>query len=304
MSVALGRTGAAKVAVRVLPACAFAAIFSPFLPEQELARFQVELVAKGYTYTDGPAWSKDGFLIFSDTPAGRLFKWVPGQLPQVYRESVEGPAGNAFDSQGRLYTCETRTRRVTRTDRRGSVEVLADRWEGKRLNAPNDIAVGRGDHVYFTDPAFGSQADHRELDFYGVFHVLPSGRLEVVARLTGRPNGVALSPNGRVLYVTNSDDRSVLAYDLDRNGQPASQRTLIENTGAIPDGIRVDEKGNLYVAAHGIAIYTPAGQLVETIPLAEPASNCGFGERDGKSLFITARQNVYRVRLPENESWQ
>jgi gluconolactonase len=226
-----------------------------------------------------------------------LLKWVPGETPQVYREHVQGPAGNAFDSEGRLYTCETRARRVTRTDKKGAIEVLADRWEAKRLNAPNDIVVGRTDHVYFTDPAFGSQADHRELDFYGVYHIPPKGPLEIVARLAGRPNGIALSPNGKVLYVTDSDDRSILAWDLDRNGQPANQRTLVENTGAVPDGIRVDEKGNLYVAAGGIAVYSAAGQLLDTIPVSDPPSNCGFGEADGQSMFITARRNVYRVRV-------
>jgi gluconolactonase len=277
--------------------CVLAAVFAPFLLAQDSTRFQVQVLANGYTYTDGPAWSKDGFLIFSDTPADRLLKWIPGQPPQVYRENVFGPAGNAFDSQGRLYTCETRARRVTRTDRKGAIEVLADRWEAKRLNAPNDIVVGRNDHAYFTDPAFGSQADHRELDFYGVYHIPPKGPLEIVAKLAGRPNGIALSPNGRVLYVTDSDNRSILEYNLDRNGQPASHRTLVENTGAVPDGIRVDEKGNLYVAAHGIAVYSAAGQLLDTIPVDDPPSNCGFGEADGQSIFITARRNVYRVRL-------
>jgi gluconolactonase len=99
------------------------------------------------------------------------------------------------------------------------------------------------------------------------------------------------------LYVTDSDDRSILEYDLDRNGQPANQRTLVENTGAVPDGIRVDEKGNLYVAAGGIAVYSAAGQWLDTIPVTDPPSNCGFGEADGQSIFITARRNVYRVRL-------
>lgn len=278
---------------------ALAAVFAPFLLAQDSARFLVQVLAKGYTYTDGPAWSKDGFLIFSDTPAGQLLKWVPGESPQVYRENVQGPAGNAFDSQGRLYTCETRARRVTRTDRKGAIEVLADRWEGKRLNAPNDITVSRGDHAYFTDPAFGSQADHRELDFYGVYHISPKGQLEIVAKLSGRPNGIALSPNGRVLYVTDSGNRSILEYDLDRNGQPTSQRTLVASTGAVPDGMRVDEKGNLYVAAGGIAVYSAAGQLLDTIPVSDLPSNCGFGEADGQSIFITARRNVYRVRVPQ-----
>jgi gluconolactonase len=277
--------------------CVLAAVAAQFLVAQDSDRFEVQLLAKGYTYTNGPAWSKDGFLIFSDTPANQLLKWVPGQTPTVYRENAEGPAGNAFDSQGRLYTCETRARRVTRTDRKGAIEVLADRWEGKRLNAPNDIAVSRNDHVYFTDPAFGSQAAHRELDFYGVYHLPPKGPLEIVAKLEGRPNGIALSPNGRVLYVTNSDDRSILVYDVDHGSRPVNQRTLVADTGAVPDGIRVDDKGNLYVAAGGIKVYSAAGQLLDTIPVSDPPSNCGFGESDGQSMFITARRNVYRVRL-------
>ena len=273
------------------------AVAAPLLVAQDANHFQVQVLAKGYTYTDGPAWSKDGFLIFSDTPADQLLKWIPGQTPAVYRENAGGPAGNAFDSQGRLYTCETRARRVTRTDRKGNIEVLADRWEGKRLNAPNDIVVSRSDHAYFTDPAFGSQADHRELDFYGVYHLPPKGTLEIVAKLDGRPNGIALSPNGHVLYVTDSDSHSVLAYEVDRGGRATNQRTIVADTGAVPDGIRVDEKGNLYVAAGGVKIYSAAGQLLDTIPVADPPSNCSFGEADGQSIFITARRSVYRVRL-------
>ncbi|MGO9012395.1 MAG: SMP-30/gluconolactonase/LRE family protein [Bryobacteraceae bacterium] len=282
---------------RVAHWSALASVFAQLLLAQDWARFQVEVLAEGYTYADGPAWSKDGFLVFSDTPADQLLQWVPGQPPAVFRENVQGPAGNAFDSQGRLYTCETRARRVTRTDKKGAIEVLADRWEGKRLNAPNDIVVGHNGHAYFTDPAFGSQADHRELDFYGVYHIPPKGPLEIVAKLDGRPNGIALSPNGRVLYVSDSDNRSILAFDLDHNGQPARQRTLVENTGAVPDGIRVDEKGNLYVAARGIAVYNTEGRLLDTIPVSDAPSNCAFGEADGQSLFITARHKVYRVRV-------
>ena len=107
-------------------------------------------------------------------------------------------------------------RRVTRTDKNGKIEVLAEQWEGKRLNAPSDLVVSKNDHVYFTDPAFGEQADHRELDFYGVYHIPPKGPMKLVAKPAGRPNGIALSPNGRILYVTNSDERNVRAYDVDQ----------------------------------------------------------------------------------------
>jgi gluconolactonase len=248
-------------------------------------------------YTEGPAWSKDGYLIFSDTPSDRLYKWVPGQEVAVFREKAGGPGGNAFDAEGRLYTCETRARRVTRTDKKGAVEVLAERWEGKRLNAPNDIVVAKNGNAYFTDPAFGSQQDHRELDFYGVYHLPPKGPLKLVAKPAGRPNGVALSPNGRLLYVVNSDERNVRAYDLDKSGEASNERVLIAKTAGVPGGIRTDEKGNLYVAAKGVLVYSAEGKLLHTIELKAPASNCGFGEADGKTLFIATGPEVLRARL-------
>ena len=264
---------------------------------QDFGLIKLDLLAKGYTYTEGPAWSKDGYLIFSDTPGDKLLKWEPGHETEVYREDAHGPCGNAFDSQGRLYTCETRTRRVTRTDKKGNIEVLADKFEGKRLNAPNDIVVSRNDHVYFTDPAFGSQQENRELDFYGVYHLPPKGPLKVVARPKGRPNGIALSPNGRILYVTNSDEHNVRAYDLDRGGEASNERVLISSIAGVPDGIRVDEKGNLWIAANGIAIYSPQGKLLHTMEVHGTPSNLAFGEADLQSLFITTRGNVYRARL-------
>jgi len=267
------------------------------LSAQDFSILKLELLAKGYTYTEGPAWSKDGFLIFSDTPSDKLLKWVPGQDPEVFRQDAHGPSGNAFDSQGRLYTCETRTRRVTRTEKKGAVEVIADKFEGKRLNAPNDLVISKSDHIYFTDPAFGSQQDARELDFYGVYHLAPKAPLKVIARPKGRPNGIALSPNGRILYVANSDEHNVRAYDLDKNGDASNERVIIANIDGVPDGLRVDDKGQLWVAADGIAIYSPEGKLIHTIPVHGVASNLAFGEGDLKSLFITSRGSIFRARL-------
>jgi gluconolactonase len=264
---------------------------------QDFPKVVIELVSKGYTFTEGPAWSKDGFLIFSDTPADKLFKWIPGTEMAVFRESANGPSGNAFDSQGRLYTCETHSRRVTRTTLKdGRIEVLADQWEGKKLNAPDDLAVSKNDHVYFTDPAFGVQSDRRELDFYGVYHIPPKGPMKLVAKPAGRPNGIAISINGRVLYVTNSDEHNVRAYDLDRNGDVSNERVLVTRTDGVPGGIRVNEKGDLYVAtAKGIAIYTAEGKPIHTITMHDPPSNCTF-DPDGKTLYVTARGMLYRLR--------
>jgi gluconolactonase len=222
----------------------------------------------------------------------------------MFRENANGPAGNAFDAQGRLYTCETRARRVTRTERGGKVEVLAERFEGKRLNAPTGIAVSKSGHVYFTDPAFGYQEDQRELDFYGVYHLPPKGPLALVAKLPGRPHGVALSPNGRLLYVSSADEHNVRAFDLDRNGDTSGERVLISGIAGVPAGIAVDDGGDLYVAANGIAIYSPEGRMLRTIMMAEPASSVVSGDADMKSLFATARGTVYRIRPESAKSEQ
>jgi gluconolactonase len=267
------------------------------LPAQDAVDLQVEKVAHGFRFTQGPVWSHDGYLLFSDIPAGKILKFTPDGTTEVFREDANGAAGNAFDTQGRLYTCETHSRRVTRTDKKGRIEVLADRWDGKRLNAPHDLVVSKSGHVYFTDPAFGNQQDARELDFYGVYHIAPKGQLSVIAKPAGRPAGIALSPNGRILYVANSDDRNIRAYDVDRDGEVSNERVAISKIDGIPLGIRAAENGTLYVASKGIAVYSPEGKLLATIPVAETPSNCAFGDADLQTLYITARTSLYRVRL-------
>ena len=265
---------------------------------QDFSHVTVEKVAAGLQFTEGPVWSREGFLLFSDVPANRILKIGPGdKLPGVFRDDSGYANGNTFDVQGRLYSCESRTRRVTRMDKKGKFEVLAEKWEGKRFNAPNDIVVRKDGNVYFTDPAFGNQADTRELDFYGVYRITPKGQLSLIAKPKGRPNGITFSPNGRLLYVANSDDRTVVAYDVDHNGETSNERVLISGVEGVPDGIRTDEKGNIYIAAKGISIYNPEGKLVTTIPIPETPANCAFGDADFETLYITARTSVYRARL-------
>src|SRR3989441_6651774 len=264
---------------------------------QESSEPQLEHVASGYHFTEGPVWSREGYLLFSDVPDNKIIRLEAGQKPAVFRDNTNGANGNTFDSQGRLYSCESRTRRVVRIDKKGETQVLAERWEGKRLNAPNDIVVRKDGHIYFTDPAFGNQADTRELDFYGVYHITPKGVMSLIAKPAGRPNGIAFSPNGRILYVANSDDRNVRAYDVDHNGAISNERVVVSNVEGVPDGIKVDEKGNIYVTAKGVAVYSPQGKLLHTIELSEAPANCAFGDADFQTLYITARTSVYRVRL-------
>lgn len=255
---------------------------------------KVEKIAVGMRFSEGPAWSPEGFLLFSDCVTNKLHKFVPGKGESELGEISGGPNGNAYDPQGRLYTCEFRQRRVTRTLKNGKVEVLAMRYEGKRFNAPNDIAVRHDGHVFFTDPAFGDQQDKRELDFYGVFHLTPKGELDAIAKLKTRPNGIALAPNGKTVYVADSDARCVRAYDLEHGG---TERVVIDNIPGVPDGIRIDEKGNLWVAAKMVYAYSPQAKLLGQIELPEKPSNLAFGDGDLSTLYITARTTVYRVRI-------
>lgn len=262
-------------------------------------KFTIYRVDAGMGYAEGPVWAKEGFLIFSDAARDEIRKLTPGsgKRSEVFRPNANGPAGNAYDSQGRLYTCETRTRRVVRQDKKGNLEVLAETFEGKRLNAPNDIAVSRDGHVYFTDPAFGKQADTRELDFHGIYHLPPKGPLGVIAKSKGRPNGIAVSHDGKRLWVTNSDERNVRAYDLDKDGLATNERVVISGIDGPPRGLRLDESGSLYVTCNGLAVYSPSFERVKQYDFAEPPSNCVFGDPDLRTLYITARTSLYRIHL-------
>jgi len=266
------------------------------LAAQDFSQLQVEQVAGTFPGGEGSVWSREGFLIFSDYSQDRLYKYVPGKTPEVYREDSHGANGNTLDRHGRLYTCEYKARRVTRTDRTGRIEVLVDRFEGKRFNAPNDIVVRRDEHVYFTDPLY-TPLDQRDLDYFGIYHVTPKGRIEAIARLQTRPNGVTLSPDGRILYVGNTNERNVRAYDLNRNGEASNERVVISDLPGGPDGIRTDAKGNLYLTSRGIAVYSPAGQLLARIALPGNARNLAFGDADLRTLYVIGN-SLFRVRVP------
>jgi len=272
-------------------------ILASALFAQDYSDLKAEKMAGNRQFTEGPVWSREGYLLFSDVPANQIIK-LSSEGPAVFRDNSNGANGNTFDDKGRLYTCESRTRRVTRTDKKGNIEVLAEKFEGKRLNAPNDIVVSKSDHIYFTDPAFGpSQTEGRELQFYGVYHITPKGEINVIAKPEGRPNGIALSPDGKILYVANSDERNVRAYDIGRNGVPSNERVIVSGIEGVPDGMKTDEKGNLYVTAKLVYVYSPAGKLIGTINVPETPANCAFGDADLQGLYITARTSVYRVRL-------
>ena len=290
--------------MRIIALLALTALSLGHAPAQDFSKIQIEKVDTGFRFTEGPAWSKQGFLLFSDVPNNIIQKFVAGEKSSVYRSNSNGANGNNFDSKGNLYSCESRTKRVVREDKKGKVEVIADKFEGKRLNAPNDIVIRRDGHIYFTDPAFGDQADVRELDFYGVYHITPKGEMSLVAKPEGRPNGIVLSPDGKILYVSNSDERNVRAYDVAKDGATSNERVFASNIDGPPDGMCIDEKGNLYVTANGIVVFAPDGKHLQTIEFSETPRNCAFGDPDMQSLYVTAYTSLYRVRLDVKGSVQ
>ena len=275
-----------------------ALLLFPFLCfAQDLTQYTIETISASHKFAEGPAWSaREGHLIFSDVPANQLFK-IDNKGRTVFRENSGGANGNAYDDKGRLYTCESRSRRVVRVDKKGPPEVLAEVFEGKKLNGPNDIVVTRNEHAYFTDPAFGDSVDKRELPFYGVFHISPKGVVTAVLKWQTRPNGLAIGADGKTLYIGNSDERNVRAFDVGKDGELTNERILVAKTEGVPAGIEVDAQGNVFVAAKGVAIYSPAGKLVTTISLAEKPSNMVFGDGTLQTLYVTARSTIYRILM-------
>jgi gluconolactonase len=269
----------------------------PLQLNNESLNYESEKVAANLQFVDGLAWSRAGFLAAADVRQRKVLRFDADPHPKVLRDSDGGTSGLAYDSQGRLYMCESEGRRVTRLDLKGKLETLAQNYQGRKFNAPNDIVVRKDGHIYFTDPAFGNANDHRDLDFYGVWHITPKGDLDVLAKWQTRPNGIAISGDGKALFVTDSDRHAVVAFDLDRAGEATNQSDVIKNVTGVPGGIRTDVEGRFYVAAKGVAVYSAQGKLQRTLLEGENISNCTFGEDDLESLFISARGNIFRVKL-------
>ena len=283
---------------------------------------KVEKIRGDFRFIEGPVWSRSGgYLLFSDIPANEVMKWTPDGNVSVFRNEIFkgaypdgvliGSNGLTLDHEGRLISAEHGNRRVTRLEKNGSVTVLADRYDGKRLNSPNDVIVKKNGDVYFTDPAgllrnFPADAKDRptqELEFNGVYRITAAGKLDLLTKDIPYPNGIAFTPDEKKLYVANSRvDKFWMVFDVKADGTLVNGRKFFDATNIpgedVPDGMKVDTAGNIYATGPaGIMIFSPEGKLLGTIQFPELPANCGWGDADGKTLYVTARTGLYRIRL-------
>lgn len=248
----------------------------------------VEQVAQDHKFTEGPLYLPTGKIIFSDIPANRIYN----EDGTVYRDPSGYANGHTLDAEGRLLSAEHK-RRVSRTEKDGSVVTLAEEFEGKKLNSPNDIIVRSDGTIYFTDPPYGG--NEYELGFNGFFMLGKDGKLTALARDYKKPNGLALSPDEKTLYVADSEAGHIRSYDVAEDGSVSNDRVLCECPG--PDGIKVDKQGNIWATAKdGVRVINAKGELLETVVFPQQPSNCCFGGEDGKTLYVTARTGVYKIR--------
>jgi gluconolactonase len=262
---------------------------------------ELELIADGHMFTEGPVWSPEGYLLFSDIPANIIFRWSEGEQPSAFIMPSGNSNGLAFDAMGRLLAAEHGNRRVSRRVIGQDAETVADQYQGSKLNSPNDLVVRSDGTIYFTDPPYGIQQNQQELDFQGVFRVDPRGAISLVADDFDRPNGIVLSPDELKLYVADTNGEHVRVFDVQPDGSAVGGDVFIDLASDLPgnpDGMAVDVFGDLYVSGGGgVRVVTPAGELLGTIDVPESVTNCKFGDPDGQALFITAPPKVYRIRL-------
>lgn len=254
-------------------------------------------LAGDFKFTEGPLWlAGEEALLFSDIPANRIVRFKEGKS-ETFREPSGNSNGLTLDKQGRLIACEHGNRRVSRAEKDGSITVLADRYEGKRLNSPNDVVVRSDGGIYFTDPPYGVKDEERELDFQGVYRISPDGRdLTLLVRDFVKPNGLAFSPDEKVLYVADTEGGHIRAFDVRNDGTLENGREWAKIEW--PDGMKVDVAGNLYcTGSKGVVIFDPRGAEIGVVTAPEMPANCAFGGKDWKTLFMTCRTGLYSVEV-------
>jgi gluconolactonase len=285
----------------------------------------IERIVSGRKWVEGPVWNrKDGYLLFSDIPMNSVIKWQPGKGTSVFLKPsgytgkipFDGPEpgsnGLAFDRDNRLLFAAHGDRRIARLESNGKPATLVDRFEGKRINSPNDLVVKSNGDIYFTDPPFGLPKSYRdprkELPFQGVYRYSRNGKLTLLTKEIKAPNGIAFSPDERKLYISNADPLSAvwLSFDVKGDGTINNGSILFDATALTkskpggPDGMKIDVQGNIFAAGPGgVYVLAPDGRHLGTIDLNAPTGNVAWGE-DGSTLFITSNSNVFRAKLTTN----
>ena len=267
---------------------------------------RLDHLATGFGFAEGPVWRGD-HLLFSDIPNSRIVRYeLAEEGPRV--ATFRYPSGNSngmtLDRERRLVTCEHTHRRVTRTGSDGRLTVVANRYDGRRFNSPNDVVVKSDGSVYFTDPPFGlaGQAQGKEQEVNGVYRVSPDGsEVALVVSDMERPNGLAFSPDERLLYVDDSARRHILAFDVESDGSLSGSRVfavLESDEAGVPDGMKLDVEGNVYCTGPGgVWVLDPSARVLGRIMPPEIPANCAWGDSDLRGLYLTARTGLYRVRL-------
>ncbi|MEJ5340539.1 MAG: SMP-30/gluconolactonase/LRE family protein [Thermogutta sp.] len=281
---------------------------------------QVEVLAEGFEWSEGPVWIPEGgYLLFSDVPKNTIYRWKEGQGIDIFlkpsgytgfreRGGESGSNGLALDRQGRLLLCQHGDRRVARWEK-GCFITLADQYEGKPLNSPNDLVVKSNGDIYFTDPPYGmtpeAQRDPNALGFCGVYRISADGKLTLLVRDMTRPNGIAFSPDEKTLYVAQSDPQRPLwmVFPVREDGTLGEGKVFFDakpwqqsGLPGLPDGMKVDQKGNLFATGPGgVNIFRPDGTFLGRIRVKVPTANCAFGD-DGSTLYITADMYLLRVK--------
>lgn len=252
-------------------------------------------VAEGLGFTEGPLWHRDGYLVFSDTPGGRICQLRDGAVGTYRDLPGEGPDGLTWDLDGRLLVCFQDGRWVGR-EQDSRIEPIAEHYEGRRLNSPNDVVVRSDGRIFFSDPPYGLKDEsERELPYNAVFTISPSGELRALATDFEKPNGLAFSPDERVLYVADTARHHVRAFNVAADGALTGGDVFAEmREEGRPDGLKVDHEGRVFVCAGSLQVFDAAGKALGVIDCAQPPANCAWGETGG-TLFVCARTSVYSL---------
>ncbi len=263
---------------------------------------KLSVVGTGFGFTEGPVWDDAGFLYVSDEIINKIYRLhLDGKKEEVI--ALGDPDGNTYDRQRRLIDCASVLRAIIEVTPDGKYKILADHYDGKKLNSPNDVIVGPDGALYFTDPTLDLVAgEKQEIPFQGVYRLDSKGNVQLLTRDLTQPNGLAFSPDGKHFYVDDSELRNIRVYDVAPVGTLKNGRIFGEEPGAkgdgVPDGIKVDKDGNLFVTGpNGIWVWDAKGNHLGTIVMPEQPANLTWGGKDYRTLYITATTSVYRLEM-------